>query len=66
MFIGYLFGGLFVFGMAALLSCMIYDDMRCNHEWEEHGIKVYCEHRHCTVDAYCLICKKCGKVKVIK
>lgn len=63
---GEIFVYIFIGFAAIILAFLIYNAMRCNHEWEEHGVRVYCKHRHCTVDAYCLICTKCGKVKVIK
>jgi hypothetical protein len=63
---GYLFGIGFFLLICVLIGFIIHNCVKCRHEWEEHGIRVYCKHRQHTVDAYCLICKKCGKVKVIK
>jgi hypothetical protein len=66
MFTEYLLGGLFFFGLVALISFAIYDSAKCNHEWEEHSVRVWDKRRNCSADALCLICKKCGKIKVIK
>ena len=46
--------------IVVLFICMIYDNMRCKHEWEQNTFETGgAEH-------YYLTCKKCGKVKVLK
>jgi hypothetical protein len=62
----YVLGALFFGTSAALMICILVDTMRCKHEWKETGVRVYCKRRKHSVDALCLTCKKCGKVKVIK
>ena len=51
----------FVIGGVALIAAMVYDTcFRCRHEWEQHYFEKGGASR------VCLICKKCGKVKVLK
>lgn len=59
--IGKILVGIVVFGFVSIiLICMLYDILKCRHEWEQHkfekggAIKYY------------LTCKKCGKVRVLK
>lgn len=61
-----MFVWIFIGFTAIVLAFLIYNALRCKHEWEEHGVRVWDKRRKHTVDAYCLICKKCGKVKVLK
>lgn len=48
-----------------ILTAFLYDTVRCKHEWEHRDVKVYDKNRG-IANALVLICKKCGKVKVIK
>lgn len=56
----YVLGTLFFGSLAALIICILVDTMRCKHEWEEHTFQKG------GATKYYLICKKCGKVKVLK
>lgn len=47
-----MFVWVFIAFAAVVFVGMLYDNLKCKHEWEHHE--------------YYLICKKCGKVKVIK
>lgn len=57
---GATFGWVFIGFIAIVFVCILYDSMKCKHEWEEH----YFEKGGAT--KYYLTCKKCGKVKVFK
>ena len=54
-------------GFAALVFVgMLYDGLRCRHEWEHHCEDVYYPKHNGFIRTTFLVCKKCGKVKVIK
>ncbi len=42
------------------------DNIKCKHTWEQHGCEIYDNRIKGTRKACCLVCTKCGKVKVIK
>lgn len=51
----------FAIGGVALIAAMVYDIcFRCKHEWEQQTFQKG------GATNYYLICKKCGKVKILK
>lgn len=56
----YIFAWVFLAIVVIIIGAVLYDNMKCKHEWEqqtfEKGGAKY----------YYLTCKKCGKVKVLK
>jgi hypothetical protein len=57
---GTTFAWVFIGFVALVFVGMLYDNLKCKHEWKEH----YFEKGGASI--VCLICKKCGKVKVLK
>ena len=56
-----------VIGLIVLIAAMVYDMcFRCRHEWEERTYSVIDYATLNKVQVSYIICKKCGKVKVIK
>ena len=56
----YVFAWVFIGFVAIVFVCIIYDSMKCKHEWEQHKFEKG------GATKYYLTCKKCGKVKVLK
>ena len=57
---GEMFVWIFVGFAAVVFVGMLYDNLRCRHEWEQHTFEIG------GATKYYLTCKKCGKVKVLK
>lgn len=65
--IGKILVGIVIFGFVGIiLVCMLYDILRCKHEWEQKTYSAIDYTSLTKVTKVCLICKKCGKIKVIK
>ena len=62
---GEMFVWAFIGFVALIFVGMLYDNLRCRHEWEWHEAKVYDKKRG-IANVLVLTCKKCGKVKVLK
>ena len=56
----YVFVWVFIAFAAIVFVGMLYDNMKCKHEWEQHKFEKG------GATKYYLTCKKCGKVKVLK
>ena len=52
--------------VVVLFSCILYDTMKCKHEWEQKTYSAIDYTSLNKVTKVCLICKKCGKIKVLK
>lgn len=57
---GTTFAWVFIGFVALVFVCILYDNMKCKHEWEQHKF----EKGGATY--YYITCKKCGKVKYLK
>ena len=57
---GATFGGVFIAFIAIVFVCLLYDNLKCRHEWEQHT------YEKGGAKYYYLTCKKCGKVKRLK
>ena len=57
---GEVFAWVFIGFIAIVFVCILYDGMKCRHEWEQHTFEKG------GATKYYLICEKCGKVKVLK
>ena len=60
------FGWVFIGFIAIVFTYMICDNLKCKHEWEHHCEDVYYPKHNKFIRTTFLVCKKCGKVKVIK
>lgn len=56
----YIFVWVFIAFVALVFVGMLYDNLKCRHEWEQHTFE------NGGAKYYYLTCKKCGKVKVLK
>lgn len=63
---GEIFGWVFIAFIAIVFVCILYDSMKCKHKWEQHSYSVMDYTTLNKTTKICLICKKCGKVKVLK
>lgn len=61
-----MFVWIFVAFAAAVFVCMLYDNLKCIHEWEQIHDTKYDNMGFRDKYPVVLVCKKCGKVKVIK
>ena len=52
--------------IVVLFGFLLYDNMKCNHEWEQKTYSAIDYTSLNKVTKVCLVCKKCGKVKVLK
>lgn len=66
MLIGYLFGIGFFLLICVLIGFIIYDCVKCRHEWEQVHDTKYDNVGFRDKYPIILVCTKCGKVKVIK
>lgn len=57
---GATFGWVFIGFIAIVFVCILYYNMKCKHEWEQHKIEKG------GAAYYYITCKKCGKVKYLK
>ena len=57
---GATFGWVFIGFIAIVFVCILYDSMKCKHEWEQHNFIDSGATRNY------LVCKKCRKVKYLK
>lgn len=57
---GATFGWVFIGFIAIVFVCILYDSMKCKHEWEQHKIEKG------GAAYYYITCKKCEKVKYLK
>ena len=56
----YIFVWVFIAFVSLVFVGMLYDNLKCRHEWEQHTFEKG------GARYYYLTCKKCGKVKVLK
>jgi hypothetical protein len=55
-----IFVGVLIVLIIIAFPAMLYDNLRCRHEWVRHTFEADGKIK------YCLVCKQCGKVKVLK
>lgn len=63
---GEMFVWIFIAFAAIVLVCMLYDNLKCRHEWEQVHDTKYDNVGFREKYPIVLVCTKCGKVKVIK
>jgi hypothetical protein len=63
---GEMFVWIFVAFAAAVFVCMLYDNLKCNHEWKQVHDTKYDNIGFRDKYPVVLVCTKCGKVKVLK
>ena len=63
---GVTFAWVFIAFVAIVFVCILYDNMKCKHEWEQKTYSAIDYTSLNKVTKVCLVCKKCGKVKVLK
>ena len=63
---GEIFVWIFVILGTAVLLTMLYDTLKCKHEWEHCNTYIIDPHTGLNVKVTYLLCKKCGKVKVLR
>ena len=62
----YIFVWVFIAFAALVFVGILYDNLRCRHKWEQKTYSVIDYTSLSKVTKVCLVCKKCGKVKVFK
>lgn len=62
----YIFVWMFIAFVALVFVGMLYDNFKCRHEWEQKTYSVIDYTTLNKITKVCLVCKKCGKVKVLK
>ena len=63
---GEVFAWAFIGFVAIVFVCILYDSMKCKHEWEHCSSYIYDPKTGLNIKVTYLLCKKCGKVKVLK
>lgn len=62
----YIFVGVFIAFVALVFVGLLYDNLKCKHEWEQKTYSAIDYTSFSKVTIVYLICKKCGKIKVLK
>lgn len=62
----YIFVWVFLVIVVLIIGAMLYDNFKCKHEWEQKTYSAIDYTSFSKVTIVYLICKKCGKVKVLK